>query len=206
MSIADKLKTIAENEQKVFDAGVAAGIQTEYDRFWDSVQDKGARASYQRGFTGASWSDDVYNPKYPIQHFVATAPTDMFGYNSVITDTKVPIILSCTNISYMFRGASALVTIPHLEFINTITSATSTFASCKALQNITIVGNIGCDISFKESTKLTRDSLLSIFNALVDYSEDTGSTVHTVTIGDANFAKLTLDDLAVAENKGWVIA
>ena len=43
MSIADKLTTIAENEQKVFDAGK----QAEYDEFWDSFQSKGTRKDCQ---------------------------------------------------------------------------------------------------------------------------------------------------------------
>ena len=34
MSIAEKLTTIAENEQKVYDAGQ----KSEYDRFWDSYR------------------------------------------------------------------------------------------------------------------------------------------------------------------------
>ena len=36
MSIADKLTTIAENEQKVYDAGA----KSEHDKFWDSYQNK----------------------------------------------------------------------------------------------------------------------------------------------------------------------
>mgnify|MGYP003296383754 CR=1 FL=1 len=34
MSISDKLQTIAENEQRVFDAGK----KTQYDEFWDALQ------------------------------------------------------------------------------------------------------------------------------------------------------------------------
>ena len=51
MSIAEKLELIAENEQKVFDAGK----KSEYDEFWDNYQKKSdgsARTSYIQGFAG----------------------------------------------------------------------------------------------------------------------------------------------------------
>lgn len=62
MSIADKLSTIAENEQKVFDAGK----QEEYDRFWDRFQLNGARANYYYAFAGYGWDNTNFYPKYNI--------------------------------------------------------------------------------------------------------------------------------------------
>ena len=53
------------------------------------------------------------------------------------------------------------------------------------------------------STLLTHDSLMSIINALKDYSEDTSGTDWLVTIGSENKAKLTEDEILIAENKGW---
>ena len=60
MSIAEKLQTIAENEQKVYEAGQ----QSEYDRFWDGLQDNGKRTLYAYGFF--NWSGEVFRPKYNI--------------------------------------------------------------------------------------------------------------------------------------------
>ena len=42
MSIAEKLVTVAENEQKVYDAGK----QAEYDAFWDNYQVYGNRENF----------------------------------------------------------------------------------------------------------------------------------------------------------------
>ena len=44
---------------------------------------------------------------------------------------------------------------------------------------------------------------MSIINALVDYSEDSGGTTYTLTIGTDNIAKLSADEIAIIENKGW---
>lgn len=79
MTIADKLTTIAENQQKVYDAGVTkgqsmggyeegytAGQQAEYDRFWDAYQMNGTRVSCQYAFAGVGWKTDNFKPKYSI--------------------------------------------------------------------------------------------------------------------------------------------
>ena len=64
MSIADKLTTIAENEQKVYDAGA----KSEHDKFWDAFQENGKRTHYYNGFIAATryWSKESFKPKYNI--------------------------------------------------------------------------------------------------------------------------------------------
>ena len=64
MSIADKLTTIAENEQKVYDAGA----KSEHDKFWDAFQENGKRVSYSNVFVEAIryWSKESFKPKYNI--------------------------------------------------------------------------------------------------------------------------------------------
>ena len=64
MSIADKLTTIAENEQKVYDAGA----KSEHDKFWDAFQENGKRVSYSNVFLEAIryWSKESFKPKYNI--------------------------------------------------------------------------------------------------------------------------------------------
>ena len=57
MSIADKLTTIAENEQRVYDAGK----QAQYDEFWDDFQKNGTEYMYY-GYAFANrdvWTQDM---------------------------------------------------------------------------------------------------------------------------------------------------
>ncbi len=62
MSIADKLTTIAENEQKVYDAGA----KSEHDKFWDAFQDNGKRTRYGSCFQTPTryWTKESFKPKY----------------------------------------------------------------------------------------------------------------------------------------------
>ena len=60
-SVADKLKAIAENTLKVYDAGKKA----EYDHFWDTFQQNGERANYDSAFYGFR-NSEIFYPKYDI--------------------------------------------------------------------------------------------------------------------------------------------
>ena len=94
MSISDKLVTIAENEQKVFDAGKKA----EYDAFWDAYQTNGNRRHYNHAFYDY-WDDITYNPKYPI---VVTSTSDYIYASSNMTSTKVPFTIDTEKADYLF--------------------------------------------------------------------------------------------------------
>ena len=79
-----------------------------------------------------------------------------------------------------------------------------TFNNATALKNITIEGKIGQNGFNVSWSPLTHDSLMSIINALQDKSEDISGTTWTVTLGPANLAKLSSDELEIMDNKGWM--
>ena len=66
MAVADKLVTIAENEQRVYDAGYVAGDADGYDRgtldtqteynFWLAFTESGRRTSYSNAFANSDYS------------------------------------------------------------------------------------------------------------------------------------------------------
>ena len=99
MSIAKKLKTVAENQQKVYDAGFTAGQatggntdaayqagfdagkQAEYDAFWDAYQQNGKRTNYAYAFGGDGWrTAALFKPKYDLKPINANC---MFAYGSL---------------------------------------------------------------------------------------------------------------------------
>ena len=61
MSIADKFEVIAD---AVYDKGVSDGKKSEYDEFWDSVQDYGNRVAYDYVFN--RWNCKYIRPKYKV--------------------------------------------------------------------------------------------------------------------------------------------
>ena len=231
MSVAEKLTTIAKNEQKVFDAGK----QAEYDAFWDAYQDKGKRTAYAGAFYGVGWTDESFKPKYDL--VVVENVSSMFRQNQ-ITNIKqslenAGVVLDFSKskqFDYVFYGAPT-VAIPHIDcsglyanqplsysfagcsnlkevsiYVRDDLKYSNVFQNCTALENLTIegvIGQNGFDVSW--STKLTHDSLMSIINALQDKSTDTSGTAWVITLGSENCAKLTDAEILLAEQKGWVV-
>ncbi len=152
------------------EAKYTEGKQAEYDAFWDVLQNNGNPANYHYKFgynTGtAGWTDENFNPKYPIICTTGTtAGMNLFYANAAITDTKVPIEVQGSAAQGIFYNASKLVTIRKLTVHSGVTFQSS-FQNCTALEHITMSGTIGQDFDIHWSTKLTKASITSIINAL----------------------------------------
>lgn len=222
MSIAEKLVTIAENEQKVYDAGKKA----EYDAFWDAYQTNGTTAYYAYRFAGLGWTNKNFKPKYDFGDMDTAAY--MFAGSGIADLSNLPrmnilwtaqyMFLGNTRISHIgeieikeatcdligtFQNASKLITIDLLKVLPD-NAYSNTFTGCSALENITFDGDIGNSINFSTCTKLNHDSLMSIINHLKDFSGT--STTKTCTLGSSNLAKLTDAEKAIATQKGWSLA
>lgn len=160
MSIADKLKRIAENEQAVFDAGK----KSEYDTFWDSYQENGNKVAYRLAFFGSGWNDTTFKPKYPMKMYKGQQQMQAFYYFRG-THIDVDIDFRAVGNAQVFQSASLLKTISKLIVTDEVTY-TNWFAGCTALEDITIEGTIGNDISFSDCALLTKGSIESIIDAL----------------------------------------
>lgn len=237
MNIAQKLQTIAENEQKVYEAGYGvgheAGDESGRKAIMDAVQNYGDRTNYNYGFM--QWNS---NAIYPTHDMICSSCLQMFsGVKGELFDLSARLkecgvkldTSKCTSFSYTFlncnstsipeidtRGASAV------EYLCTSTSTVITvdniilrddgsqtfkelFSWSTSIENIKITGVIGKNgFNVSSLSKLTHESLMSIINALQDKTGTSGTW--TVTLGGTNLAKLTEDEIAIAEAKGWEIA
>lgn len=197
MSIADKLNTIAENEQLVY----RAGQKSEYDKFWDKFQNYGKTENYNYAFAMGRFNDENYNPKYPIKCSSGTTSGRYMFYNaSDITDTKVEII-PYNDLSNAFSN-SGIVTIRKLTVTEKITYS-STFTETNDLVNITFGGVIGQDISFRYCSKLSDKSVDNIIEHLKNFN---GTTGKTLTVHADVYSRMVADGRKVlVENKNWVL-
>ena len=179
MNTADKLKKIAENEPKVYEAGYNMGLadrETDANNFfWDRYQHYGNRNSYSYAFFGTGWNEYTYNPQYKIYtEPEADRARYMFAWSSIV-DTKVPIEINSGITSSgspfveecIFLGCKLLTTIRELYINDYKATYTRWFEGCENLTNITIKGQIknnGFDIHW--SKDLTAGSIDSIVRAL----------------------------------------
>lgn len=229
MSVAEKLTTIAENEQKVYEAGK----QESKEAFWRGFTQNGARKTYDYVFFSADFSGETipeglckpvnYDTVNRAVHkmfcrYMGTSlpkgidcslmpedvdcGTQMFNaarYVTEIYDMGMSARPAMTNWYYY---CYALKKIEKIR-VNENTSYRDTFTQCSSLEDVTFEGVIGQNISFAQSP-LTRESALSVINHLKDIS-GTGTTL-TVTFSSTTKALLTDEDKAIATQKGWTIA
>lgn len=231
MSIAEKLTQIAENEQKVYDSGYSKAERN----FFDGLLNNGARTSFSRAFAYTDFSDVklpyvvkptiAYRMFYAYQGKFIPEGIDFSNLEGKLTtnageessiyqifawaqrleefpDTKIPV---ASHLTSTFDRCRSLKRIAILR-VGKDTEFHSTFVECIVLTDITIDGVIGRNGFNISWSPLSHDSLMSIINALADYSADTSGTTWTVTLGSDNLAKLTEEEQAIATSKGWVLA
>lgn len=224
MTIAEKLTTITENQQKVYDAGYekgkteggaggdgsydegyTAGQQAEYDRWWNLFQMNGTKTSYPYAFY--NWREGMMTPKYPIRMTESNSAQAAF---SALRCTEIPVDVEIgnanpkvwtNNAGNTFSGADKLVTIKKLIISYEGVQFPNTFYNCKALQNITIEGVIANSISFQQSP-LTNASVQSIIDHLKDL---TGQTTQTLTLKADVGAAVTDAQNAAITAKNWTL-
>ena len=127
-------------------------------------------------------------------------------YGSCFTKLGTIDVSGADNINYIFQEMSYLTEIEVLRLKADGSNVfKSTFYNVPALTEIRIEGVIGQNgFNVSDSENLSKESLLSIFNALQDKTGDTSETWE-ITIGDANASKLTDVERNIAINKGWRI-
>ena len=217
MSIADKLATIAENEQKVYDAG--------RDDAWNFFCSKGEFAFAAKNFSliggfnppfqikpvGSAnhifyWSQNAGVIKASdIDFSEVTNMNSAFDQTSGISEIELMDLRNVKNFNYMLSNNYSILTVGKiiLKDDGSQTFANSTFEA-HWLRNITFEGKIGANVSFRFCSGLTYESLMSIINALKDYS-GTGET-RTLTLHATAKARLSESDIATATQKGWTIS
>ena len=120
--------------------------------------------------------------------------------------TSIPALNTSngTDFSYMFNYCRNLTSIPQLDLSKAISSSSlsNMFRECSALVDLNIVGTINATGLNVQQSPLSHDSLMSIINAL----DTKTSGTYKVTLGATNLAKLTAEEIAIAEGKGWTLA
>jgi hypothetical protein len=141
----------------------------------------------------------------PLDCSSATSVANMFrGAGGQKTNLNIAGLdtSNATDFSYMFYG-SKVVRIGKIILSNA--TNVSSFINQSNLEEFYVEGEIAITgLSLSSCRNLTHDSLMSVLNALHDYSGSTST--YKLTLGSTNLAKLTADEIAIAEGKGWTLA
>lgn len=225
---ADTLDNVDEKIPEVH----AAGVQSEYDRFWDVYQTNGTKTAYNYSFYGTGWTNETFKPKYSLNIVNGNSTF----YNSRISDFSwleengVDIITeNCTNPMYMFCGStfrrlptlsvkgnlqSMFSSCAYLETIEKMVmldacSFKSAFSNAKALKNIEIEGTIAIQTTSSDKTfniswsPLSVKSMKSIIMALKDCAGTSEEFVYTVNFSSSCWAALDAEGNTSPNGNTW---
>lgn len=187
MSIADRLIAIAENQQKVYDAGYnkgksEGGGDNWYDTFWDSYQRNGTRKDYQQAFRGVGWRGTTFKPKYNMtvtsgNYFlyatgIAADPIDLIALeeSGLIIDFS-----KCTSgLEAAFSQSNSIKTVGTVDLSSFKGKLNSTFSTSKNLQKIKLL-KVTDKITmyqtvFTNCTSLTEIEFDGVIGASIDFA------------------------------------
>lgn len=108
---------------------------------------------------------------------------------------------NATSFVYTFASCDYLKSLTLGDFSN-VTTTTNMFNNTALLENVNFIGKT-CAVSFSMSycRNLTHDSIINIFNAL-----PTVDTSPTLTLHPNAKARVSLEEMEIATNKGWTVA
>ena len=183
------------------------GKQAERDNFWEMYQNGGAPQNYNWAFAYDRFSDEAYNPKYPItcvaSNISSLGAQSIFRDSRMLTDTKVEIFSNGNSMLGCFNQCYELQTIRKIHVTETV-DFPSAFASCTALENIEFDGTIGKSIQFAQSKILSAESVQNIIDHLMTITD---GVARTVAFHADVKAKLTDEQKAtITTTKGWTLA
>lgn len=128
---------------------------------------------------------------------------------SFVDEVKITSIKNNNKLFYYCKN------LKKINNINMGTSDSINISTFKGCYNLTDIGglqdlgksfqsNRSRDLSFSSCSKLTKQSLLNVFNSIYDMTLKTFGGAN-ITLGKTNLQKLTDEDIAIATNKGWVV-
>ena len=165
MTIAEKLQTIAEKQQAVYDKGffhgemngldrgIEQGKEQYYQHFWDNIMARGARTNFVYGF--AQWDSSIFYPSYDIRptgtaaSMFQTMRGEPIDLKSRMEECgKVLDFSQVTNSNWIF-GYSYFTHLPRLDFSKstTLNGAFYGMTYLETIDEVVIKEDGTCDLS-----------------------------------------------------------
>lgn len=110
--------------------------------------------------------------------------------------------IKVTSMEYSFRDNQYVedIILDGFDF-SECTSFEDAFTRCYRLENLRLGGGIVNSLYLAHSCCLTHESLLDVIDKLSQVE-----SAKTLTLGSVNKAKLTIEEIAIATQKGWTVA
>ena len=166
---------------------------------------------------GMSAAEEIRKVDEEVTIIFITNMTNMFHSCSSLETIPLLNTSKVTSGYNMFNSCASLKTIPKLNF-ESMTNISSFLSGANNVVNIGGFENLGAaylttaaaDYSYyrldlRDCSKLTHESLMNVINNLYDIKTK-GCKAQSLRLGATNLAKLSEDEIAIAQNKGWNVS
>ena len=225
--IATKLTTVAENQQKVYDAGhdkgVTDGRQAEWSDFWNNFFY--TAAPFGTDYMFANWNMVNFKPDRHIRYNPVASSARYAFYGTYLKKTNSPTIaydlvelLEQAGVSLYTAGLknaysmfqdSSVTRLPALDF-STVTSTTNAFTGCSKLHTIDKLkvsestGSLGCFGGCTKLENLTIEGTIAkacLFSPCTALSHDSLMSIINAlkTFTDGTTQKITIGATNIAK-------
>lgn len=225
-SFGEAIEMVASSNRS---EGFAEGKKSEYDEFWDALQQNGNRENYAQAFSYLNWRKSNFKPKYKIypvnaNYMFYSCQTDLKDLRDFDIDfSRCTAFGSCfcyawinhigvidtratSGVGTLFQYHTALQSVDKFILRNDGSQKfTDTFTWTSGLTHIIFEGVIGQNgINFQHSTKLDKESITSIMNALSTTTSGLTVTLSQTAVNNA----FTTDEWNAlrATKSNWTIA
>ena len=146
-----------------------------------------------------------------------TTMNSMFQYAQGLETIPQIDMSNVEDVRSMFYLCSRLKSLPKLNW-QKVNNVYTTFQNCGQLVDLGGFENLGMayettndanyifySLKFQQSYNLTHDSLMNVINNLYDIKTK-GVKPQQLVLGSKNLEKLSEEELAIAQNKGWTLS
>ena len=207
MTIAEKLQTIAENEQRVFDAGkndVFKNMDSLNYFFADDLNSYYFDKISEYDLSGITKAQYIFQSSKKTEIKALSLPnvTYLHGMFKNCSSLEIVDFTDCNLkkakvLTEMLYGCGALEQIKGTLDFPLAEYASRSFQGCSSLKEIRLAeSSIAVSISFADSPLLTSESVQSVIDALATVTEAKAITFNEeITLTDAQIAEI--------DGKGW---
>ena len=222
MTVGEKLQAIAQNQQKIYDAGYEKGKANDLIRYVPTYMSLFQNAVFPDNFdltfelqvdnlTTITYlffgAKNLNTVKLIYKKHTDNAIGFTYAFRAINSLTEIDLTefenLKISNLSYTFFDLKNLVSIKGALDLSQCTNTTHAFGSCSSLTDIEFVPNsISMSISFGDSSELSIDSVTSIINGLADLTDKGGQTVtfhKDLTITDEQKANINAKNWSLVQ-------
>lgn len=210
MSIAEKLTTVAENQQRVYDAGVAAGkaegggeetLFTKYGIMYKRNMVVEGTPQYGLLLNAYMEATEMETFSAPGVDSGSSGQSNVLRFCTKLKTAYLPKIRRLGNTFFGSCTALEEVTIGCDE-VPVVQINANTFQYCSALVRLNVIGAIETSFSLGWSPLLDDTSIQSIIDGLADL---TGATQQALTVHKTVRDKMTETQKRTIASKNWAV-